>query len=166
MNSGSKIAAFTLVDVLTGMIITSIIIAMVFYIFTALNKQVFDYGNTRNQINAFLLLKSDLRQKFESKDAVVFGVPGGLEVVQENGSITYLKEGTILLRKSEYSMDTLTTFLNGMDMTFTKDSEGNLTENIQDLQLDLAFGTQELTCRFHKDYGHVGAINQKLLHVY
>ncbi len=81
MNKPNKIAAFTMVDILTGMIITSIIISMVFFLFTSVNKQVYTYGQVRNDLNAFLLMKSDLKRQFEKNENEIIGIPGGISII-------------------------------------------------------------------------------------
>lgn len=161
-----KIPAFTLVDILTGMVVTSIVIAMVFYVFTALNKQVYDYGETRNQINGFLLLKTDLKRQFERADATVTGTPGGFVVEGGSDEIHYLKEGKVLLRKLKEVTDTLTENLEDWTVNFMADKNGNMTENVRSVECEIAIGNKHLSCLFIKDYGRIGGINQSLLNEY
>ena len=163
MNKQNKIAAFTMVDILTGMVITSIIISMVFYLFSALNKQMFDYGKTRNELNTFLLLRTDLKRQFNAANNNLIGIPNGISLDTEIGNFTYLKEGDLLLRKSEFTVDTLSKNLQEFEVLFTKNKNGNPTQNVRAVNLTLTVNQQLLSCHFYKNYGSVEQINKVLL---
>lgn len=165
MNKGNKIGAFTLVDILTGMVITSIIISMVFYLFTALNKQVADYGSTRNQLNGFLLLKTDLMRQFDQSGGMV-ATPKGFDLTSGNSSISYMREGNLLLRKTPYLTDTLTQNLEELTLYLTQDKDGNETDNVKALTTAVNLNGQVIKSHFYKDFGLIQSINQALLHEY
>lgn len=165
MNSNKgKIAAFTMVDVLTGMIITSIIMSMVFYLFTALNKQVADYGQVRTDLNGYLLLRSDLERQFDSNDKTITGVPGGILLRSKEQELTYLKEGDYLLRLTPTSEDTLSKNITDFKVSFFKDKFGKSTDLVKEIELKISMNEQELTCELHKEAGLAEFINQQLLH--
>ena len=164
MNKLQKIAAFTMVDILTGMIITSIIISMVFYLFTSVNKQISTYGHVRNDLNAFLLLKSDLKRQFEKNENQILGIPGGISIEGPLVQLDYIKEGNLLIRTEKNSTDTLTHQLIQFDPVFVNDKFGNPTQNISQLNVIVQLEDQSLGCHLFRDYGPVTAINNRLLH--
>lgn len=165
MNKGNKIAAFTMVDILTGMVITSIIISMVFYLFTALNKQVADYGSTRNQLNGFLLLKTDLMRQFDQSGGIM-AQPNGFDLVSGSTAISYFQDGNLLLRKTPYVTDTLSQNLEELTVYLTQDKDGNFTNNVKALTTAVNLNGQVIKSHFYKDFGIIRSINQALLNEY
>ncbi|NOQ74881.1 MAG: hypothetical protein GQ574_22900 [Crocinitomix sp.] len=164
MNKPSKIAAFTMVDIMTGMIITSIIISMVFYLFTSINKQVSTYGNVRNELNEFLLLKSDLKRQFEKSEHKIIGIPGGISILGPSFKLNYIKEGDLLIRTEKNGTDTLTHHLNEFEPVFVINQLGVSTEKISALNVSVQMDNQELSCHLFREYGPIDAINRSLLH--
>ncbi len=164
MNRPNKIAAFTMVDILTGMIITSIIISMVFYLFTSVNKQVYTYGQVRNDLNAFLLMKSDLKRQFEKNENEIVGIPGGISIIGSSIDLNYIKEGNFLIRTEKNSRDTLTTTLTQFEPVFVKNQFGNPTEKISALNVSIQMDEQNLSCYLVREYGPIETINNSLLH--
>ncbi|MFT5819680.1 MAG: hypothetical protein ACI8ZM_000905 [Crocinitomix sp.] len=164
MNKPRKIAAFTMIDIMTGMIITSIIISMVFYLFTSINKQVSTYSHVRNDLNEFLLMKSDLKRQFEKNEHEIIGIPGGISIIGPSFKLNYVKEGGLLIRTEKNSTDTLTHNLNQFEPVFVKNNLGNSTEKISALHVSILMEDQELWCHLVREYGPIEAINRSLLH--
>lgn len=153
-----------MVDILTGMIITSIVISMVFYLFMSINKQVSTYGHVRNDLNEFLLMKSDLKRQFEKNENQITGIPRGISIDGPEIELKYIKEGKYLIRTERNSTDTLTENLKQFDPVFTKNKQGNPTENIKALNVSILMEDQELSCHLIREYGPIEAINNSLLH--
>lgn len=158
MNNKNKIAAFTLMDVLTGMVITSVIIAMVFYLFSSLNEQVYHYGNTRSDLNHFIVMKQDLKYQFDLAEDVI-AVPDGVVLSGGNGEIEYFKEGNLLIRETKGLTDTLLFTITEFKTTLLSDNKSVETATVK-----TEIGEQELSVTFYKDRGLAGVINQTLLH--
>lgn len=164
MINPQKIAAFTMVDVLTGMVISSIIISMVFYLFTALNKQVFGYGNTRNEINTYLLLKTDLKRQFEVNSNSIYGIPGGFSVKNDSMIINYTKEGELFMRSINLISDTITQHLAELNIQYVNDAKGQPTEYIKSCAVEIQLENQLLSPHFCSNSSLVDEINQQLIH--
>lgn len=156
------IAAFTMMDILTGMVIMSIVIAMVFYLMTATNNQAFNYQKIRIELNDYMLLKADLKRRADLANRIE-AVPNGFKLVSENDEITYLKSNSFLLRQTENSQDTLYRNLEKIELS-PVDSEGIEIANplISGVSLTLKFDQQILSCYLYKDYGLTEPINQSL----
>jgi len=159
-----KIAAFTMMDILTGMVVTSIIVGMVFYVFSSLNQQVANYGNTRNEINAYLLMRNDLIRQFDNPETIIYGVPNGIEVVQGEQEITYTQNNSLLIREINRVVDTVCNSIEALHVNFVKDEDGEPTVLVKGLVLDMGIGGQEITCRFNRHYSQVDNMNQKLVY--
>ncbi len=157
-----KIPAFTMIDVLTGMVIMSIIIAMVFYLFTALNKQVYHYGQFHNQLNNYLMLKTDIDRQTDMANEIV-GVPNGFQINNERESIVYQRAENRLLRLTDYTTDTLAHELESMQLFYVADNNGKPTELVNEIELKINLQNQVLTCHFYKNYGLMNQMNVALL---
>ena len=163
MNSGKKIAAFTMVDVLTGVVITSIIIGMVFYLFTSLNKQVADYGETRNQLNRYLLLKTDLKRQFD-KNEQIKAVPFGFELGAGAELVSYQPSESSFIRATSNAIDTLSDQLDKLEIELIPVPEEKEMELVRSVDITVDVNGQKLTSHFQKDFGIVATINKTLLH--
>jgi len=107
----SKIKAFTILEVLINILITSIIIGMVYFIFNSyiqqLNLYVSDMGN-RNRIDRFLLqMKTDF---FEAEKIVHTGDGSFKAVFYDTRSIDYKILEKSLIREQIGIKDTLDIF--------------------------------------------------------
>jgi hypothetical protein len=149
---------------LAGIVISSIIIGMVFYLFTALNKQVFGYEGTRNQINEYLLLKSDLKRHFEFSNNKIYGIPNGFVVQNDTVTVRFIKEDNLLLRIHDTKIDTISKHLNEMKLDFISDSQNELTDLIRSCNLTLKIENTLLIPHFYSNSSLKDEINQKLIH--
>jgi hypothetical protein len=166
MTKSRKIAAFTMVDILTGMVISSIIISMVFYLFTAMNKQIADYGQMRNEINRYLLLKTDLKRQVEGRQNTAIGIPRGIEITSENRALTYKKEGELLIRQQTESTDTLSNYLDDFLIEFIPNPTGELSNLVKEITVKIRLDEQVVAAHFYRSSNLVDEINQALIHVF
>jgi len=163
MRNNGYIPAFTMMDILTGMVVMSIVIVMVFYLMSATNQQAFGYQKIRLELNNYLLLKADLKRQVEAADRMVDS-PDGFRLIAPDSEIRYRQQDTYLLRQTAHSLDTLSNELLLLkkilcDSVQTSNQPGLLSG----VELHLAFETQVLTCFLYKDYGLTEPMNQKLL---
>ncbi len=163
INQARKIPSFTMVDVLSGMVITSIIVSMVFYLFTALNKQVAVYGQVRNDLNSFMLMRVDFKRQFELTDKEITGVPFGVSMTGDSDNLTYVKEDNYLLRITNEITDTLSSSLEEFNVEFIHDKNGEPTNKVKGVNIIVKLDNQNLGCHVYKDYGLIEQINQDLL---
>jgi uncharacterized protein (DUF3084 family) len=151
-----------MVDILSGMVITSIIISMVFYLFVSINKQVAEYGQIHAQLNSFLLLKTDLHRQFDQENTQVNGIPMGFVCQSIHQKITYQQEGNLLLRKVAKTTDTMVHDLKEMTLEFVKDQNGNLTNEVRELSLKMGIGDRELAAHIYRASSPIIEINESM----
>jgi hypothetical protein len=164
MINKNKIRAFTMMDILTGMVVMSIVIAMVFYILPATNRQVFLYGEVRMRLNEYLLMKADLERHVDGADRIE-EVPAGFCLIDDSKSVTYFNNGGNLLRHSGNEWDTLCNSITGLVLTKSAPyPEPNISVDlVTAITIKLKFREQVLSCYFHKDYGISQPVNQLLI---
>jgi hypothetical protein len=161
--NSAKMQAFTMMDILTGMVVMSIVIAMVFYVMSATNGQVLAYGNVRVRLNEYQLMKADLKRQTE-RALKIESIPNGFRLILEAGPLDYIEENSLLLRKSEKSIDTLLYNLESLRLLPVA-GEANLVKNeklVSGIILKVNLDQQILCCYLFKDYGLTEPINQSL----
>lgn len=163
MNKMNKIPAFTMVDILTGMVITSLIMGMVFYLFTALNKQIRDYGEVRHEINSFLLLKGDLGRKFESSEYVIEAVPQGFMMSSSIDEVLFIQENEYLIRHSNLTRDTVCHQLVELEVEQYPKLDVDSPELVRSVTVKIRIQDEELSTYFVRGADQVERINQALI---
>jgi Tfp pilus assembly protein FimT len=161
-NHIKRFAAFTLMDLLTGMVITSIIVAMVFYLLTAINKQSYTYANVRYELNEFILLNADLNRETDNCKRIQ-EIPFGFTLLSDKKEITYKKSENLFLRITEFSTDTIHHDIKSIAYTYAENNTISEQKLITTITIKIAIEEQELTSYFYKDYGLAEPINYALL---
>lgn len=169
MFSKQTIPAFTMMDVLTGMVVMSLVVVMVFYLMSATSQQSFGYQKVRLELNTYLLLKADLKRQTEQAERIE-ELPDGFKLVSANREISYLQQDRFLLRKTENSIDTLSDGLLEMKkIPLDSGRVENIPRALAGVELKLNFGSdnthqgQILKCYLYKEYGLTEPMNQKLI---
>lgn len=151
-----------MVDILSGMVIMSIIIAMVFYLFTALNGQVFNYGKVHNQLNEYLMMRMDISKKCDMADEIT-ATPNGFRLTNDLEEFTYIISEGNLLRMSQQSVDTLSTELLEYKLKYSEKNKEENKELVSEIELMVGIQEQALTCHFYKSYDLRAEMNLELL---
>lgn len=163
MRSKKYIPGFTMMDILTGMVVMSIVIVMVFYLMSATNQQAFSYQKVRIELNNYILLKADLKRQTDLADRIE-DLPNGFKLISSEGEIEYQQQDNFLLRKTENSVDTLSDDLLELKKTTLETATMAVGPKIlSGIELKLNLETQVLKCYLYKDYGLTEPINQKLI---
>ena len=160
MQNKNHISAFTMMDILTGMVVMSIVISMVFYLLTASNKQAIDYRKVRIELNDFMLMKSDLKLQVDRAESIE-AVPHGFRLIREDQLLEYIQVDQFLIRKSNMTTDTLNKHLASLKLTL-KEDEQSIIPLITGIDLIVDLRGQKLNCHIYKDYGIREKINREL----
>lgn len=164
MHRKNHIASFTMMDILTGMVVMSIVVSMVFYLMSATTQQATGYQQIRIELNNYLLLRADLNRKALSAERME-DLPNGFRLSSSKENIDYLAQENFLIRQTEYASDTLSTQLAELKKT-ALDSISQISffnPLLSSVEIKLKMGEQFLSCHLEKDYGITEPINQKLI---
>ena len=163
INFKANISAFTMMDILTGMTIMSIIIALVFFLFTSVNKQVYGFGKVRSEIVSYNLMKADILYNMDQAEKII-KTPLGFEFWLKDKIISYEQDNSFLIRTEGLQKDTLSHSLNHILVTETIPGELRLQEQlISALEITTSIEKKELTFYAFKTYDQSAVINQTLL---
>ncbi|MCH2232946.1 MAG: hypothetical protein MK078_01750 [Crocinitomicaceae bacterium] len=158
-----RISAFTMMDVLTGMVIMSIIIGMVYYLFTSVNYQLIQYTKNKSELYQHLSLQSELNWSTANAKEIIRTPKGFDFTFAESPTISIEENGSQLLRKYERFTDTLTTTLNEIEYQLYVDSEGHTTDLIQRITIESQVTEVPLSFELEKQYENAEFINKTLI---
>ena len=152
-----RLPSYTIMDVLMGMVVTSIVISIVFFLLTSVNKQNHEFQKTRLELNDYLILNNLLKRELDLT-AEVTEIPNGLVFKNGLDEIHYQLKENQLIRADENSEKVV--YPNCTDLKISGKTEYDL---ITAFDLKVKIQERELTCHFHKDYGKADIINNELL---
>lgn len=164
MCSKKHIRSFTLIDVLSGLVLMSIVVAMVFYLITSVVKQNQQYAAVRYQLNDYLILKSAMgREASECKQ--IRNLENGFCFYSDSTEIKYEQIDSYLFRSINGYKDTVWNAVGRIDKYFiNQDDEKKQEEVLRGIELHLDLNGQKMTCAVFKDYGLCELMNERLIH--
>jgi hypothetical protein len=156
-----KVPAFTMIDMITGMVIMSIIISLVFYIFSNFNSQVQSYTHSRSDIIALNLLKVELENKMSSAEKVIER-PGGFAILDGKSEVNYTLIDQSLHRIIHLNEDIIYDQINTIEISKNQ-TIPNQEERVSKISIDLSLGAKTLKLYFIKNDSHQEKINHSIL---
>ena len=100
------IASFTIMNVLIGMVISSLLVGFVYTVYTNLSQMSGQYSATQLVINDYKIAKADINRNMETASTVT-ATPHGFVIADEGGNLVdYYLDGNQLIKKT----NKLTTF--------------------------------------------------------
>lgn len=152
-----------MMDLMTGMVITSIVVGMVFYTFAGLNKQIVGYTLTRSALTQYALMKTDLNRQFDAPNNQIKALPNGILVENDSTAIQYLISNTDLLRLDGFLIDTLSNNIVDWEIRTVKNLQGVSSNEVLAFNLQILLNQQETTCYFYRSSSHADQINKILI---
>ncbi len=154
-----KVPAFTMMDLLTGMVIMSIIVAIVFYMMTSTNQQVHSFGKIRAEIVSFNLMKSDLYHNAELAEKII-EIPNGFVMIADEKEVRYELNNETLIRTEALNSDTLSAAVSDVLTIGKTDDEQAL---VSEIMLTCHIKKKEFKLYIYKSYDDKEIINNELL---
>lgn len=140
------IKAYTLFEVIISMVIISVISLIIFVLFSSFTKQLNLFNETNSKLSTYVFLKNNLKREFYISKSIR-SLPNGIEI-EMNDSLNifyYLKDGYIL-KKVNYTIDTIPIKLANMDKKMTSNNY------IKQLSLDFLIFNEPLNLVLDKKY--------------
>ncbi|WP_044397250.1 type II secretion system protein J [Lacinutrix sp. Hel_I_90] len=152
-----KIKAFTILEVVMSLAIMSIIIVMVYTIFTLLSKQLYAYSHLTEEINNYNQLDTALKRDLHNANDIQFS-NNVLLLISKGDSLKYTYTKNRLIRGSLTSIDTFSVAIKAFD--FKKENQ-LLERGIKQVTLTYNFLEQDLKAVYFKDVGVANQINKR-----
>lgn len=157
-----KLLAFTLVDVLAGMVIMSIVVTMVFGAFNMVNRQTHDFQKMRLELNDFELMQADLSRQIDLCEHI-YEIPAGFVLEKDQKEIRYFTSEGSLIRQTEESRDVLHPSVARIKLEKQEHPAAQKTL-ITGITVESNFRDQIIAAHFQKAYSQAAIINKTLLH--
>ena len=157
MRHSAGLKAYTIMDVLLGMVVSSLVISIVFFLFTSVSKQNHDFQQVRVELNAYLIMNNVLNRDIDQAEEI-YAMPNGFVLENTTTSINYQLKENQLIRATEQSEEVL--FENCTELVSEKYKESAL---IAQLNLKIKIQEREIVCHYHKEYDQAAVINQLLI---
>lgn len=100
-----KLRAFTLMELLIGMIIGSIVVGCCYFGYSIIWKQFGDYRNMKHEINAAMQLNEVLLNDFSRSQEITFS-DNKLKMELDSSAITYEFNDSVIVRITPEAADT------------------------------------------------------------
>jgi prepilin-type N-terminal cleavage/methylation domain-containing protein len=142
----TKVRAFTIIELIMAMLISSVIISMVYYVYILFNHQFSNYREKVNAIDEYLILQKALRTDMESADAI--SAPSASEItcsiIREKEMVVYTFSNGYIARSCGDARDTFHIKNSGYEATYFK--ETGLVETLV-LKVSVSDGPFRNTCQ-------------------
>lgn len=159
----SKVSAFTVIDMITGMVIMSIIMSFVFFIFSSFTKQISDYSKSRSNLVALNLLNIQLRQDIIRADEII-QIPQGFSILNERVEISYKLIDNRIIKSNRFLIDTVYNHVSELKCELHNNiNQYKLNERINKILIVLHSGLKKMNLVFYKDYSNQELINSTIL---
>jgi hypothetical protein len=107
MNMFKKVTSFTVFELIITLLISSIVISLVYYTFSVLNKEFVKSEIKASGINEFILLEKALQTDFYRSQIIKNSLDNTLQMTYADGqAIFYLINNEFVLRRQNDNIDT------------------------------------------------------------
>ncbi|PKP20789.1 MAG: hypothetical protein CVU05_08330 [Bacteroidetes bacterium HGW-Bacteroidetes-21] len=143
-----RIKAFTLIEMIVAMIISSVVIGLALTVYGRINEYFIDLNKIGEKYNNTLMLVSNLRNDFE-RAIEIKGDNSQIMVLLENEmNNTYDFNGDVVVRTSKEQSDTFFLPQKNIETKYCDDKQEYLSE----LTIDFMQGEQIIQLHLIKDY--------------
>ncbi len=155
-NKTKKIKAFTILEIVISLAIMSIIIAMVYTIYTLMSAQLFEYSDQTEQVNAYnqinVTFKRDLHNAIKIKE-----INNQVYLLSGKDTVQYEIFENKLVRSTQTMVDTFRVKVS----KFKKMNEDELLGNkIQRFETSYELFDQTIDALYFKNFGVTNHINK------
>ena len=150
------IKAFTILEVVISIAIMSIIIAMVYTIYTLMSKQLFEYSDQTEVVNSYNQINVAFNRDLHNASKLV-NVNKKIYLLSNRDTLQYELLENKLVRSSNKSVDTFQVKVSKFKLVEEDELLGN---RIKRIQIDYEFFEQKIEALYIKDFGVTNQINK------
>jgi competence protein ComGF len=153
----NKIKSFTIVELVVGMLLSSIVLTVVFYTLMILNYKIKNYSQKTNDVNEYLLFRNILSRDWDNAteikttaNGIVMYKKDQRETVQEYSFDTFR-----IIRRSNQTIDTFK--IANSHTTLQRISDG--LDLIKIFKCEISLNNQNIQFVIRKDYTALELMN-------
>lgn len=151
----NRLKAFTLVELLVGMIISAIIITICYYGYSIIYKQYIMYRKIKSEIVKTMQLDTILKEDFTESEITIYG-NNVLFLIKKEGTINYEFKDSCILRIHRGITDTFRLTINDFTLHQLPISSGNVVDAFS---FESKFLNEKQRFHFEKNYSAETLIN-------
>jgi prepilin-type N-terminal cleavage/methylation domain-containing protein len=159
MKLTTRCRAFTIIELIMAMLISSVIIGIVYYVYIMFNHQFSNYREKANAIDEYLIFQKALQRDVESADAIKN--PSANEIdcftIADGRTVQYVFSNAFIVRSLQGAQDTFHIKNSGYEAEPVNDS----TVLIKNLVLKMAVFDMPLRTTYTKIYSATQLMQQK-----
>jgi len=146
----NKIPSFTILELIIGLLISSIVITIVYYVLVIFNRQWMNYQSKSKQRNECLLLKKTMGMDIDNANAVTDSSDEKalIILVNFNQKIKYQAGNSYVIRVAEEKVDTLYCGAAITGVQYENDS----TKLVTSFFLNVSVNKEVIPLFFNKEY--------------
>lgn len=157
---GNRINSFTVIDLLAGLVITTLIISWVFQLFINLNTYVTSVTNSSLKLTKFQLANIELERVFYHSGEYLIEEEDGL--YDKKRKIKYSLINKFLLREDSLTIDTLLREVVTAELMMSTTKVGD--SKIEGLLIELNLLKNQLKLKYEVRKNNAQIINNKLIY--
>lgn len=159
-----RVKAFTIMEVTVAMLLTAIVIAITYTVYSIVARSYGEYGTKNNNRAVLIRLDELLRKDFE-KAETINKTETGLTCSKRDGMVTYEFRPDGVVRSSGIT-DTFKVSIAAVDLLFEHALVGARAlsgedTRIDELRLDILFEKNNIDYSYHKQYSSENLIQRK-----
>ena len=147
MENNNKLASFTIMETIIGMVILAIIISLVFYIFQSLTQTFEYYTKTRLKNNEYLMANNVLNTDFFNSIEVEKTADNSFVLISNhNDTIYYSFDNNKLYREKANVVEKFDVLINSYEIN-------GINNDISKLEIDYYIFGEPIRAIYYKNYG-------------
>ena len=155
----NKIKAYTILELLITMVVTSIIVSILYLLFLTLSQRYEAFNRNEFEVTTISLFKNTIKRDFYRSDFLLLNTKE-LKCIRNGEAVIYSFGEKFIKRKAKKNniVDTFTIKVKQIDPVFINDNKLKLLKRIA---LKVDFLGREIGVHLSKDYASDILINQK-----
>lgn len=144
-----KVPAFTIVDLVVTLIISSIIIGMAYFVLSLFNTGFINYQRKVSLLNDFFFFEKTLTHDWEKARYIKDMGEGNWQLRNDGDTVVrYLVKDKLMIRIQQENRDTLPVIV-GSFKGYQFNNKMDITDR---LDLTILLGRETITCSYYKRY--------------
>lgn len=157
----SKVKAFTIIEMIMSLIISSVLIGIIYSIFLIISTQVENYQQRSGAIAGFLILRNVMERDFV-KASIIRASPGLLNLNCPDENIRYEFNDEFIRRYDNNTVDSFFIKSYRHQTTYVSDA----LQLVTSFQAEVVVGKEKSKLIFKKKYSAVELINAENTNIY
>ena len=145
-----RVSAFTIIELVISLLISSVVIGIVYYAFLFFSKQFGLYQRKSDSVQEYFLLKGAVQNEFEKAELIIDSLPGliAFKTSMPDQMITYRIDSNFIVRKFQETADSFRVKCENFRTIHVNDSSNLVKEIVFSVKMDNSILETTITKRY------------------